>query len=115
MGEDPRLAPLAKDVIECAESLFLSTASLWELGIKSGLGKLETKVALPLSDWIETLPALESITILQIAPRHILRAALPHHHRDPFDRMIVAQALEEGLAVVGADGAFDAYGVRRLF
>lgn len=103
-------------MFENAEDVFLSTASLWELGVKSGLGKLDTKISLPLIEWVETLPALESITILQITPHHILRASsLSHHHRDPFDRMIVAQGLEENLTVVGADAAFDAYGVTRLF
>lgn len=101
-------------MIEKAETIWLSIASLWEIGIKSGLGKLDIKV--PLVQLVETLPADKGIEILDVSPRHILRAAaLPHHHRDPFDRMIVAQALEGNLTVVGADANFDAYGVDCLF
>lgn len=111
---DPRLTTVALEAIGKAEIVFLSVVSLWEIGIKVALDKLEVDVEL--RRLVNELPAEKAIIVLTVEPRHILRmASLPHHHRDPFDRMIVAQALEEGIAVVGSDRAFDAYGVRRLF
>lgn len=114
MTSDPRLTTSARQAIVATPNVYLSVASLWEIGIKVGLGKLELGVSL--AYLVDELPVLKGIEVVSIAPNHILRAsALPLHHRDPFDRMIVAQALEEGFTIVGSDLAFDAYGVRRIF
>ena len=101
---------LAAPESEC----FYSMASLWKITIKVGLRKLDLPV--PLKAFFEELDRNPKRKLLSIQKEHLLRyAELPLHHRDPFDRLIVAQALSENLIVVGNDAAFDAYGVRRLW
>jgi len=95
------------------ECLF-SLASLWEMAIKLSLGKLE----LPAN--IEAFVALHLVgggfRSLEIEVGHVARVAqLPFHHRDPFDRLLIAQALEEELAIVSRDPVFKSYGVRRIW
>lgn len=91
----------------------LSAASIWEIGIKYHLGKLPLPVA-PM-DYVPPRLALTRTTPLSISVTHALRAgALPSLHRDPFDRMIVAQALVEGVPVLSSDRQLDGYGIRRL-
>jgi PIN domain nuclease of toxin-antitoxin system len=95
---------------ECSVSL----ASGWEMAIKSQLGKLR----LPLAFEGLFPGALEKLGffVLPIQAAHLHHYhALPLHHRDPFDRLLVAQALADGLTVVGNDAAFDAYGVKRIW
>ena len=83
-----------------------SVVSLWELEIKASVGKLD----LP-DDLTVVLPAMAT-SLLQIEMAHLRRLrTLPFHHRDPFDRLLIAQALEEGLTIVTRDRAFRAYGV----
>lgn len=94
--------------------LLFSVASLWEINIKYGLGKL----SLPNRpvDFLPTHLARHRVDLFPIADAHTYAVAdLPLHHRDPFDRMLVAQALVEGLPLVSADDAFDDYGVNRIF
>ncbi|MFI5308999.1 MAG: type II toxin-antitoxin system VapC family toxin [Polyangiales bacterium] len=93
---------------------FLSIASVWEMAIKLSLRKLRLED--PLED-VVTRGTLESgIVLLDISKDHAIRTAtLPWHHRDPFDRLMVAQALEDDLTVLGRDAHFDAYGVRRVW
>jgi PIN domain nuclease of toxin-antitoxin system len=91
----------------------LSAASIWEIGIKYHLGKLPLPIA-PM-DYVPARLALTRTTPLSISVTHALRAgALSPLHRDPFDRMIVAQALVEGVPVLSSDRQLDAYGIRRL-
>jgi len=91
----------------------LSAASIWEIGIKYQLGKLPLPVA-P-ADYVPARLTLTKTLPLAISATHALRAgSLPALHRDPFDRMIVAQALVEGVPVLSSDGQLDAYGIRRL-
>jgi PIN domain nuclease of toxin-antitoxin system len=94
--------------------LYLSAASSWELAIKHKLGKL----VLP-SPPIEFVPdAMRDlgITALDVTHAHALAAGdLPPHHRDPFDRMLIAQALAEGFAVLTTDRVFKAYDVESVF
>lgn len=88
----------------------LSAASVWEMVIKHGLGKLSLPVA-P-ADFVPSRLALTRTDVLDISVAHALRIAeLPPHHRDPFDRMIVAQALVEGVPVLTADKVIRRYGV----
>jgi PIN domain nuclease of toxin-antitoxin system len=85
---------------------FISIASIWEISIKLSLGKLSLPG--PLEDAVAGMAA----TLLPIAMPYIKRAqTLPFHHRDPFDRMLIAQAIEEGLTIVTRDRIFAAYGV----
>ena len=94
--------------------LLLSIASGWEMAIKTAVGKLP--LSIPLDELLLDAPARALLEWLPVRPSHLLGVAgLPHHHRDPFDRLIVAQALAEGVPVVGADPALDAYGVSRIW
>jgi PIN domain nuclease of toxin-antitoxin system len=91
----------------------LSAASIWEIGIKYHLGKLPLPVT-P-TDYVPARLTLTRTAPLSISVTHALRAgALPLLHRDPFDRMIVAQALVEGVPVLSSDRQLDGYGIRRL-
>ena len=91
-------------------TLFLSVASAWELGIKHGLGK----IALPVG--VEAFVAdgcrAARIELLPVALSHVAEVGrLPHHHRDPFDRMLIAQARREGLELLTRDPVFARYEV----
>jgi len=102
-----QLAAAARRAIEETENeCFVSIASLWEMAIKSSRGKL----SLPsnYSDGIEHLGA----ALLPITIGHVRRVQmLPFHHRDPFDRMLIAQAMEEGLMLMSRDRHVKLYGV----
>lgn len=89
----------------------MSAATVWEMAIKQGLGKLKIP-----DDLLEVLEA-EGFETLSVAPRHALAVSrLPMaEHRDPFDRLLVAQALEEGVPVISADSRFDSYGAERVW
>ena len=115
VNNDPALSATARDVLRNPASRpLLSLASVWEMAIKVGLGKL--KFTQPIETFIPDQLRRNRIDLLPISFAHAVRGAtLPHHHRDPFDRLLVAQALVEDLPVVGRDAAFDAYGVRRVW
>ena len=88
----------------------MSVASAWEAAIKANLGKL-TLAAVSVQAFFEEQMFANDFTYLPIAPAHVFRAAaLPLHHRDPFDRLLSAQALAEGLSLVTREN-FAAYGV----
>lgn len=104
--DDPRRRPAHDALLERETDLFVSVASIWEIEIKLKLGKL----SLP-SDFSESLAAAQ-FAFLPVTFDHALRAGrLPLRHRDPFDRMLIAQAQAEGLAVLTTDPSFGAYDV----
>ncbi len=107
-----RLSPAARRIVVSTDNeLFLSAASAWEIAIKHALGKLTLpgKPADLVPDWM----ARTGVTPLPVLHRHALHlASLPPHHRDPFDRMLVAQAQVEGLGVLTADPQFRKYDVK---
>lgn len=111
---DPALSAKAKSLIEDTENqIIVSTASLWEMAIKINIGKL--KPTQPLRTFFERIP-IEDMELLPVEPDHILAvSSLPLHHRDPFDRIIIAQAMVENLEVIGNDVAFDDYPVKRVW
>ena len=115
LEDDPKLSAAAREVVEeSANERWISIATGWEMAIKSQLGKLDLprpfEVLFP-----GTLEAL-GFAIVPVQAGHLHRYhALPLHHRDPFDRLLVAQALVDGFTVVGNDAAFDAYGVTRIW
>ncbi len=94
-------------------TLVLSVASVWEMQIKLQLGKL--RLDLPLSDIIERQQQLNELVLLPVQLPHVLALQdLPPHHRDPFDRLLIAQANVEGLAVLTADPIFRMYPLNPL-
>jgi PIN domain nuclease of toxin-antitoxin system len=110
---DARLTPPAQQAIENQANLkYISMASGWEMAIKTALGKLRLPLPFPelFPGRLETL----GLIIFPIQPHHLHRLLnLPRHHGDPFDRLLVAQALTEDFTVIGNDAMFDAFGVRR--
>lgn len=108
LGSPDRLPTrVAKALRDPSNSVYVSAASAWEIAIKAALGKLK-------GDVDEIIGAIAEVGFdeLPVTLAHARRVRkLPAHHRDPFDRMLVAQALEEGLALVTHDGALDAYRV----
>ena len=92
----------------------MSIASPWEIAIKIGTGKLDLDVAF--ADLITPVRQQLGVDLLGVSAEHLVRVStLPLHHRDPFDRLIVAQAVVERVPVVSADAASDAYGVDRIW
>jgi PIN domain nuclease of toxin-antitoxin system len=112
---DPRLSATAKSLIEDAENRKLvSVASCWEIAIKVGLRKLD--LGEPSRQFLPREIARNHFELLSVGLNHATAVeALPMHHRDPFDRLLVAQAAVEGLSLVSADGVFDQYGISRLW
>lgn len=110
-GSD-KLSVHAKELIEnTGNERYLSVASLWEMAIKVSLGKL--KVPLPLTRLVREHVTGNAIEVLPIEPEHLdEQRKLPFHHRDPFDRLIIAQATVEKMEVVSRDEAFTAYEIR---
>ena len=111
----PDLSPRAQAAIEDTDNTVLcSVASVWEMAIKLGLGKLA--MSRPLYPEFAELLAEHGIQQLSISYRHASEvAALPLHHRDPFDRLLIAQAIVENLPIVSADQAFDPYPITRVW
>ena len=109
-----RLSPAALSALEDeANELVLSVASVWEMQIKVQLGKL--KLSLPLKELLKNQHESNELTISPVTLTHVLALdALPFHHKDPFDRLLIAQGIEEELTIVTADSQFSAYSVRLL-
>jgi len=92
----------------------VSIASAWEIAIKVSKGKLN--LAAPVEVLFQTEIQQRAFTLLGLEWAHVGQVAtLPWHHRDPFDRLLIAQALVEQLSIVGIDPAFDAYPITRLW
>lgn len=107
--QDEPLAPEAGDAIAAAREVYLSAASVIEMAIKEAIGKLRVQ-----GDPEEAAAAHGFLPLpITLAHAKSLRH-LPLHHRDPFDRLLVAQAMAEGLTLVSADGALGRYGVDLL-
>src|SRR5262245_15598857 len=115
LDSDPaRLSPRVRAVCyDPANALLLSVASIWEMQIKLQLGKLTLKLPLP---GLIASQRKNGVNILPISVRHVLGLdALPLHHKDPFDRILIAQANIENLALLSIDPAFAPYPVRVIW
>ncbi len=112
---DSNLSQTARAAIEDENNnLYLSVASIWEIAIKVSIEKLE--LSEPFEVLIPDMLAENEIELLDISVNHAaLITTMPFHHRDPFDRLIAAQAKTEQLTLVSADTIFDTYGVNRLW
>jgi len=107
--EGRRLRGAARGAIEAADSVYVSAASAWEVAIKIGLGRLRP------ARTVEEAADESGFLELPITFRHAQRVSgLPAHHRDPFDRLLVAQAEVEGLTLVTRDPVFERYAVERI-
>lgn len=104
LGQE-KISAGAEEALTTADVLQLSMASIWELEIKRGVGKLGVDI-----DWISTIGDRLVVLPIEIEDA-VLAGSLPLHHRDPFDRMIIAQAMRRKLPVVTRDRAFEHYGV----
>lgn len=113
-GDRPLGAKARAALTDQDNECLLSLASVWELAIKAGLGKL--RLALPVQRYVVENVVANNFRLLEIRVSHLGRVeSLPAHHGDPFDRLLIAQALEENLAVVTADPVFRRYGVKRIW
>lgn len=112
---DPKLSQDARHTIQEPENeVLISPASFWEIAIKVRLGKIDLHGSY--DDFVRRGIAGNDFTILPIEPRHTsVLTTLPLHHRDPFDRLLVAQAMIEDVAIVSVDTALDSYSVRRIW
>ena len=110
-----KLSPLARETLSLIENTcYFSLVSSWEMTIKSSINKL--KLALPVRDYVAQHLAANDFKQLNITLNHVTKVEkLPWHHRDPFDRLLLAQALEEKLTIISADKIFDRYEVKRLW
>lgn len=115
IADSPQLSAKSKALLEASESeRLLSVVSIWEIAIKASLGKLSFQK--PLEQFLPEQIRLNGFQILDISMEHALYVAnLQFFHRDPFDRLIVAQALVEGLPILSSDSTFDAYEIQRVW
>ena len=94
--------------------LILSAGTIWEIAIKVGLGKLS--LSMPYREWMNQAITDLGMAVLPITVEYAdVQGNLPRHHGDPFDRLLVAQAQVENMALVSADPGFDPYGINRLW
>ena len=111
---DKRMSQDARDLFIGPSNLSLSTASIWEILIKVQTGKLH--VPQPAGPWVLSKLAENHIETLPIALAHLLAfEQLPLHHRDPFDRMLVAQSMEERIPLVTSDPQFEKYAIEKIW
>ena len=113
--DSPSLSPTAKELfLDTKNKLYLSIASIWEMSIKYSLGKLTFHK--PFEAFVLDMLQENAIQTLPIDFRHVTRVtSLAFHHRDPFDRLLISQALEEKISILGCDKLFDLYGVERFW
>jgi PIN domain nuclease of toxin-antitoxin system len=115
IGGHPKMPDSARALIEDSSNQSLvSVVSLWEMAVKLSLQKLD--LGQPFDPFIPQQLARNGFGLLHIGVKHVAELiSLPFHHRDPFDRLLIAQANTEQMPLVSRDAAFDAYGVTRLW
>ena len=111
VNDHPKLSDHLKDLIEDTNNVnYLSIASLWEMSIKFNLDELTLDPNY--EEFVEREVTTSTIELLNIELEHLrINATLPFHHRDPFDRLIIAQSIAENIPIVSVDSAFDKYEV----
>ncbi len=113
--DDRQLSVAAKVILSDPDNeLLLSPASYWEIAIKVRLGKYHVPESF--QDFMTDQIVRNQLVVLPITVAHTaIVATMPMHHRDPFDRLLIAQATSENVPVVSGDSIIDAYGVKRLW
>lgn len=105
LQDSPKLSAHGKEIIISATEVYVSSASIWEAAIKAGIGKLDVNV-----DTLVDEIGQNGFQVLDVTPKHAARIMqLPDIHRDPFDRLLLAQALSEPLKFVTADSLLSGY------
>lgn len=111
-NEPERLSSAVSEKINSNEVLFLSYSSIWEISLKSAINKIALQFPLP--EFVSLLTSKHSLQLLPITLEHIYHVNhLPLHHRDPFDRLLIAQSLEQKIDIVSSDAMLDFYDVKR--
>ncbi|HXZ41663.1 MAG TPA: type II toxin-antitoxin system VapC family toxin [Terriglobales bacterium] len=114
IAEDKKLSRRAQEIFAGPSDLWFSVASVWEIMIKVRTSRLP--LPSPTGPYVVRKLAENRIDVLPISLDHVLRIEdLPLHHRDPFDRILIAQSLEENLPLVTADPLFDRYPVQLIW
>ena len=111
----PQLSSSAIEILEDRNNLlFLSLVSVWEIQIKVQLGKLNLDISL--SEIVKDQTKINDVQILPMKLSHIWTLdTLPYYHKDPFDRLLISQAITENLIILGVDSVFDAYPVQKIW
>jgi PIN domain nuclease of toxin-antitoxin system len=112
--DSPQLSTDAKNLLESDNDILISIVSLWEIAIKVNIGKL----TLPdnYENFIPEQLVLNDIEVLPIRMADLaIYATLPLHHRDPYDRLLIAQAMTDKVSIIGSDVAFDSYSINRIW
>ena len=113
-GRDQLPKSAANAFTSSSNDVYFTLVSLWEIGIKAALGKLRFKRTL--TEYHDLLVNELGLIPLTIDPKHIEKAVgLPFHHRDPFDRLIIGQALTEELTIITSDAHFTSYGCKQIW
>jgi PIN domain nuclease of toxin-antitoxin system len=111
LADDPRLGPRARSTIRAGE-VFISVVSLWEIEIKRRLGRIEADT----SSILESVGMTEGFHLLDVRPTHVVSLIeLPQLHRDPFDRMLVAQAVRENVPLLTKDPMLTRYPIDHVW
>ena len=112
--DNPRLSPHVKLLIEDENNeKLVSIASIWEMAIKDSIGRLN--FSLPFIEFVGQQLTVSNIRLLEINLQHIeVVASVPLHHRDPFDRLIIAQSMAQQIPILSVDAIFDACAIARV-
>jgi PIN domain nuclease of toxin-antitoxin system len=112
---DPSLSAAARALVSDPQhDVLISPATCWEIAIKFSIGKYQLPG--PFADFMDDQIALNDLTMLPITVGHTaVVASLPFHHKDPFDRLLIAQAIVENVPLLSVDAVFDSYPVTRLW
>ena len=112
---DSKLSTTARILIEDEDNhKLVSIASIWEMAIKESKGLLNLSV--PFEDYIRQILSLEDFNLLNINLYHLNAiVTMPFHHKDPFDRLLIAQSMVERIPILSKDSAFDAYSINRIW
>jgi PIN domain nuclease of toxin-antitoxin system len=113
LTDESKLSERVRKLLPQADTWF-SVASLWEILIKARIGKMP--LPQPTGPFVMSKLQLNGVRLLNVTQDHVLRVeSLPDHHRDPFDRMLIAQSLEERIPVISADRVFARYPVELIW
>lgn len=112
---NPALSSRVRDILsDTRNTIFLSHVSVWEVQIKLSIGKIKGK--LPLKERVEAVQSRSGLVLLPVITEHIyLLNDLPLYHRDPFDRLLIAQAMVEGIPLLSKDAIFPQYAVQTIW